>query len=347
MGIKLITFTGEHASGGVPRWVRDFKSGIEAESFCWADVAGVVGDGPIPEWERAKILNQWLRITRRVTEDDIIIVDGFWGIGLEELPNVVSCCHGIWSHLIKEEADASKAPDFPIHHAQQVEYRRKHLERGGRLVAVSQFIQHQMEIQWGFASHVINNAIDLEKFKPMRADHGYKRPLIIHGVNDRNNLVKGWPHIHNLIGKVDAEIWSLDEAHKRMWIEPEKYDKYNDTLAAADYALIPSAYEGNSYFALECLACDVPVIAYDVGLFYEIAKRPEGLMSNAGCLLSRKLRSKEETLAGVKLALRKSLLNDTTYWEHVSPRGVAKDYSLQNFHQQWRDYLKREFDYDP
>lgn len=339
----LITFTGEHAAGGVPRWVRDFKQGFpEAKSYCWQDLinaAGLIRGAPSHEWEKAGALAHWLKWSKYVEKDDIIIVDGYWGKGWEDHPNVISVCHGIWSHLIKEEADAGRAPDFPLQHAIQVDYRRRHLERGGRLVAVSQFIQHQMEIQWGFRSTVINNCVDLERYRPASQKIERDRPLIIHGVNDRGNKNKGWDHIEHLKNHINADVKSLDQAYnysKLMW--PDPLDKY-EVLAQADLVVIPSGYEGNSYFALETLACDVPVVAYKVGLFHEIDEL--GLADFVGDIIDRQMRFDVEFTNRTK-----EMLEDLTNEGFVSPRSVAERYSLNKFHKQWRDYLKKEFDYE-
>ncbi|MHA1951728.1 MAG: glycosyltransferase [Candidatus Thorarchaeota archaeon] len=347
--IILITFTGEHASGGVPRWVRDFKAGFpEAISYSWQDVLDAGNrDAPMPESDRAQVLSAWLKWGKKVNDDDIIIVDGFWGKGWEEHENVVSVCHGIWSHLIKEEADAGDPPDNPFNHKVQVNYRRDHLKRGGRLVAVSEFIQHQMDIQWGFKSTVINNAIDLNRFVPSGGEtHGRSKKLIIHGVNDRGNENKGWSHIRHVQTELisSCDVWSLDEAHNNMWTNPEMEDKYK-TLSLADLVLIPSGYEGNSYFALETMACGVPVIAYNVGLFYELKKNFEGsqrFIGVWGVVMDRLKRSKEFTLEAVK-----RFLSFDDNWEgYIPPREIASEFSIQKFHRNWRHYLKHEFGYE-
>jgi len=348
--IVLVSFTSINSAGGVPRWNRDFMNGFKnSVHFSWQDVVDIHGDCQLPEWEKARILSRFLISNNKIDDDDIIIADGFWADGYNP-ERTLSICHGIWSHLIKEEADAGREPDFPLHHAVQVDYRRSHLARGGRLVAVSQFIQHQMDIQWGFKSTVINNAIDLDEFEPAKKKMPRDRPLIIHGVNDKNNKNKGWDHIQYLKENIDATVWSLDEAHKHINVmlpgmRTRDLDKY-EALAQADLVVIPSAYEGNSYFALEAMACDVPIVTYDVGLFYEISKMKEGLMSNIGPILLRRLRSEKETLDGVNYALRKSILNGSSYWDHTSSREVAKNYSIQKFHEQWKDYLKEEFNYE-
>jgi len=346
--IVLISFTGENASGGVPRWIRDFKNGFpEAKSYSWKDTVSRFSTDS--EWDKAEQLNKFLIETGKIKSDDVVIVDGFWGLGLEDYKNVISVCHGIWSHLIKEEADAGKEPDFPLHHEQQVKYRKEHLARGGRLVAVSQFIQHQMNIQWGFNSTVINNAINLEEFKPTNKQHPFRKALIIHGINDKGNENKGWKHIEYCFEHLKdlAIFMSLDEAHTSLKaIYGSSLEKY-EALAMADAVLIPSAYEGNSYFALECLASDVPVITYDVGLFYEIKQSFEGsqrFIGPKGIVMNRKERSESETLNAVSRFL--SFLNENNWDGYISPREIAKEYSIKNFHKQWKDYLKEQFGHE-
>lgn len=341
MNLITITYTGPDAPGGVPRWVRDFNRCFpETINYCWNDCPLSTHEQHASEWDKAFVLNSWLKKFGKINKDDIIIVDGFWGKGLEEFPNVVSVCHGIWSHLIKEEADAGKKPDFPIHHAVQVGYRRGHLSRGGRLVAVSQFIQHQMDLQWGFKSDVINNAIDVDAFTRYEKLAKGKKPLIIHGVNDRGNPVKGWDHIKFLEDSFDADIYSLDEYAAAM----QALDKM-EALAQADLVVIPSAYEGNSYFALETLACDVPVVAYDVGLFWELSpfnnSKHELGYNVVGSILPRGYYHKEKTLDKVF-----EVIDQLKHNHKYTPREVAKNYSIQNFEKQWKDYLKKEFDYE-
>lgn len=335
--LALISFTPINAPGGVPRWNRDFKKCFpEAKHFSWWDCPLSKLPDESSEWDKARALNSWLRRAGAIKHDDIVIVDGFWGMGLEDFPNVVSVCHGIWSHLTKEDADAGVKPDFPIHHAVQVGYRKGHLNRGGRLVSVSMFIQHQMDIQWGFESEVINNAIDLDDFKPTFKPH-CDWMSIIHGVNDKKNPVKGWDHIEHAKRNSDgAEILSLDEAYKK-YGSREDVTKY-DVLSWADFVLIPSAFEGNSYFALESLALDVPVVAYDVGLFYEISEK--GLHDDVGVILPIGTRHVDNTVIGIEEMMK--ALHET---RPLRPRDVASRYSLQKFHAQWRAYLKKEFDY--
>lgn len=334
--IVLISYTPLDAPGGVPRWNRDFVSGFPgAKHYSWWDFLKDqrASDSNIPEWEKAKLLNRWLTFTSRIWKHHTIIADGFWGEDLSERGyNVISVAHGIWSHLTKEMADAGMQPEFPAHHAVQVRHRTNHLKRGGRIVAVSDFISRQMKLQWGFESHVINNAIDLDKFRPAKDRFPRARPLIIHGVTTAN---KGFDHVRAVESTVDADVLLLDQAAEKLGIE-----KYA-ALAQADLVVQPSAYEGNSYFVLETLASGVPIVAYNVGLLNalsEICDR-NGIECCVGAIIARSLRSPEETAKVTKFILSSVMRPHSTY----NPRQVAELFSVQKFHEEWRKYLE-EYD---
>lgn len=336
--IVTISFTPLDASGGVPRWNRDFKSGFPEGAvthYSWWDALPAVGgkdDHNVPEWDKARVLNQYLIWSKKISKDDIIIVDGFWGLGLEEFPNVISVAHGIWSHQTLEDVEQGKLPDFPLHHSVQVDYRKKHVARGGKIVSVSDFIATEIRKQWSLPSFVINNAIDLSVFSSdLRLQNWCDEKLVIHGVNDPGNENKGWKHVKHLIDSpfdFPADILSLDEAHKKY-----KFKSKPEALANADLVVIPSAYEGNSYFCLEALASNVPVIAYNVGLMYKAWGSRDCL--DVGTILDRSLRSPEVTRNAVSSFLKEP--------HEVNPRRWVSQFSVDNFHEEWRQYLAREF----
>lgn len=332
--IVLLSFTALDAGGGVPRWNRDFVAGFPGtKHFSWDDVVKVnpgfaqQGQG-VGEWDKAMILNSWLVWGKHVKKDDIIISDGFWGEGLSSQGyNVISVAHGIWSHLTKDDVEAGKQPEFPYHHTMQVKHRQQHLARGGRIVAVSDFIANQMKLQWGFKSTVINNAIDLEKFHG--AFHS-KTPLIIHGVTTAN---KGFDHIEAVKQALPGvDVLLLDEAAEKL-----KMPKY-EALATANLVVQPSAYEGNSYFVLETLASDVPIVAYNVGLLYNISNicRLKNIPCIIGCIMDRRYRSPKET-ARISKFILESVMRDRSLY---NPRSVAELFSVKKFHEEWRNYLE-------
>jgi hypothetical protein len=353
-----ISYTPLEATGGVNRWNRDFRECFpNAQHYSWFDyttssefkryITGYAiatnlisgekfpypDDPTLSEWEKARLLHLWLLQTQRRKADDIVIGDGWWaGEYFSEMTCTVR--HGIWSHLTKEMADAGMQPEFPVHHAVQVDYTRRHIERGGKVIAVSDFVARQCKLQWGFEMGVINNAIDLEKFHPPVQRVQRDRPLVIHGVTTAN---KGLDHIAALERGLEAEVLLLDAAQRALGLG----DKY-ESLGQADLVIQPSAYEGNSYFVLETLACGVPIVAYNVGLLNSISEicQREGLTRHTiGCVIDRKLYSPEETLKVSRFILE-SVMRDRTQY---NPREVAELFSIQRFGTEWQNYLMGQF----
>lgn len=328
--IVLLSYTPLNAGGGVPRWNRDFIAGFpNARHYSWSDVPQIGGLNTF-EWSAADALGMWLHTSKTISKDDIIIADGFWGEKLSELGyNVISVAHGIWSHLTKEDVDAGKQPEFPFHHAAQVKHRRDHLARGGKIVAVSDFIADQMKLQWGFESTVINNAVDLEKFKPQMKFPRHE-PIIIHGSTTAN---KGIDHIR-LLEMNFERVWLLDDAANIL--DLPKYE----ALSQADVFVHPSAYEGNSYMVAECLASGIPIVSYDVGLMY--TARNEGFGEQVGEVLDRRSRSPERTLEGTRRLFERISRKDKL----LDPRGYIKNFSLERFKLEWKSFLEREYGED-
>lgn len=331
MRYVLVSFTPAEWPGGVNRWNRDFMRMFpEFVHYSWWDVLKAYPNTPdsLPEWEKAKVLSQYLLRTGRVSDGDVVIADSFWADGYD--PAYTYCVrHGIWSHLTKEDVDAGKQPEFPQHHAVQVAHTRKHLAAGGKVVAVSDFIADQLKQQWGWDVHVINNAVDLDECKPIPNGPLNKQYKIIHGSTTAN---KGLDHIEYLKEKLgdSVGIFSLDEAAEMM-----KCSKM-EALATANLVVHPSAYEGNSMFVLESLACDVPVVSYDVGLMWLAKKERVHL---AGVIGDRRQRSPQKTLEMVEEAMSQ---------EHqlgikISPRSWVSQFSLQNWKQEWVDLFSRGF----
>jgi hypothetical protein len=104
-------------------------------------------------------------------------------------------------------------------------------------------------------------------------------------------------------------------------------------LNIAQFALIPSGFEGNSVFTAECLACDLPVVAYGVGLMWRALQEDAPI----GVLAPHSLRSTEMTVSMV----RRQLFGDF----ESTPREWVSQFSVDAWAAEWKRYLQQEFGY--
>lgn len=333
--IVTVSFTPIDAGGGVPKFNRDLHSAFydrETIHYSWWDFPWSIEMEGQPEWEKARTLNHYLIRSGKIKSDDVVIADGFWADGLQHMKFAVSHSHGIWSHLTKDDVDAGKQPENPYHHAKQVSFRKAWLDIGKHMTAVSEFIFRQMEYQWGFkADCVINNGVDTEIYKPVLEKFTREKPIVVHGVNDRSNINKGWDHIEELNRQSSSdplmnwEILSLDEMMQKYSLSKEV------ALSQCDLVVHPSGYEGNSMFVAEALSCGIPIVGYEVGAMYS----PEA--SQCGNILSRKNRSPKTTAAACKWLLNSPDVLQCCSYE--ARKFAEKELSLSNFVSDWREYV--------
>ncbi len=329
--IITVSFTSLNAGGGVPAFNRALHAAFpdrECVHYCWDDFYGGHSTAAVTEWEKAKVLNRYLLQTHKVTNEDIVIADGFWAAGLESLPHAVSHSHGIWSHLTNDDVMDEKAPDMPLHHAAQVAFRHRWLNLKKHHTSVSEFITNQMRLQWGFTVEAtINNGVDTSLWHPARVKFPRLKPIVVHGVNDRGNKNKGWNHIEALTD-LDCEVLSLDDMTAR-YGGPAPW-----ALAQADVVVHPSGFEGNSMFVAEALACGVPFVGYDVGFAWKL--RRDG--DDVGWVLNRQHHHPLQTLDAVQAVL--NMDESTRKMFGVNARAVAeKHLSLTKFNNEWRQYV--------
>jgi glycosyltransferase involved in cell wall biosynthesis len=160
--------------------------------------------------------------------------------------------------------------------------------RSNAVVAVSNKVHRELQTDYGIRSRVIENGIDLERFRPMdrikaREQLGIQAdgPLAIFvGRADHTkgfDLVKELPRL-----RPDMKILCVtqhDIQGKGMIV---RHNVPNDLLplyySAADLLLFPSRYESFGFTPLEAMACGVPVVATKTGIFEDLQDDRAGVV---------------------------------------------------------------------
>lgn len=324
--IVLLSLMPRHHAGGVARWVNDFFDAFpdrEVVHYSVMDLFSRFGNRQISEWDAAEVLGNWLRQKKMVNDDDTFIVDGFWGLGVPFGKNVISVCHGTWARRVRSDIEKGIPVEFPEQMRVQEDYWKRLLDKGGRIVAVSEFAQEDLRDTWGLPSETINNVVDPQRFKPHPRVYRDK-PILIHGVTSKVKAADHIDHIKKYMPWVD--VWLLDEAAAQL-----NMPKY-EALAQADAVVIPSHYEGNSYFTLEALSCNVPIVCYDVGMPWWAYRN--GWQYKAGRILPYDKFSKESTLDAVQDVLSEDRRN-------LAPRELSLLFTPQRFRDEWNTYLEK------
>lgn len=325
--IVLLSLLPKNIPGGVTRWVNDFIASFpdrQVVHYSIGDLFSRFGQREIAEWDAAFILGQFLRQKGMVTSDDIFIVDGFWGIGIPSGPNVISVCHGTWARRTKSDITKGIPVEFPQQMNVQQQYWNELVQHGGKIVAVSEFAAHDLKETWNLDSDVINNAIDAGVYSPRPRLHR-DRPIVIHGVTSK---VKSSDHIDYLLRKMrGVDIWLLDDAAQRL-----NMPKY-EALAQADVVVIPSHYEGNSYFTLEALSVGVPVVCYDVGMPWWAYRN--GFSDKVGKIIPYENFGVENFRRAVDEVMSKDKAS-------FFPRELSGLFTPERFRSEWNEYLSKQ-----
>lgn len=182
---------------------------------------------------------------------DVVIGDGYFVGGANyNRQIVISVVHGCWKEFAIRN---KKEKDF----FGEVE-RQNSIWKNPKIfkVAVSKASAKYLKLHHGIeADEIILNGIDTEVFRPK--NHNNKKPVVIYASNDYNKDGQGE------LGKI-AELLKGEFEFRYLGAQlGEEAEKYSQ----GDIYIQRSFYEGNSYAALEAMACGLPVVASETGLF--------------------------------------------------------------------------------
>lgn len=159
-------------------------------------------------------------------------------------------------------------------------------------VAVGQCVRDELRRYFNSDSYLLCNAVDTKHFKKLLSASSdtieakteeAKRELNCLFISRYDRYLKGFDFLEKLIEKLEGVRWTIiisgSHSLKKRW-NTDIYENINyfdlpAYYSRADVAFYLSRYEGNSYYLLEALCSELPVIATPAGEAKHIYKCEE------------------------------------------------------------------------
>lgn len=335
---------------------------------------------------------------------DLVISNNLVGSGIAATPDtkVITLVHGVLGEGIKSIPVEDRPLELKdLTEIQSMESRA--YQQKTQLIAVSEQVSQELASLYRLSSVVVRNSTELSRFKSINSDQKpslkehYGLPL-----NQKTALYCGrWsplekrpdiilevalesPSIHWVFATdvepeaIEAVIGELIPSHITI-LNNVSFEKIHHLYGVCDFCIQTSLYEGFSNFALESLACGLPMISTPVGMInslykgndlegllieqsHQAPKVTQSLKNAIDDLLARfdfyqnsvnALRPKIEEKFSNKVWLETmtSIINSTTESNAVSSEKVlSQDLEFKIYQSEYSDHLKalflKSFDYE-
>jgi len=243
--------------GGVPLFGHYLARCLGAQEFSWQDAPPHVQAGTGGQENAAMRLGNFLSGTGVLDGYDAIVVDGFWGRGipLSARRPMFSVAHNTWRSIGRA---LSSPGAMLLGETQAQEYTRV------PTVAVSDQTARDLRDLYGVtAAATIRNAVDLREFCPA-AHPPNPEPLVL------------YPSDHYPKGGDIVQALRRQMPDVRFDLMGGGIGEEATALQRGDVFLSPSRTEGCSYARLQALACGLPVVASETGIFAD-GPAPDGV----------------------------------------------------------------------
>jgi glycosyltransferase involved in cell wall biosynthesis len=231
---------------------------------------------------------------RKVLENredyDLVIANAFYGLGFfppgERTFNIFHLTHMGFAEQIKEIVPKDQYLEWKVLWGGLCEsVSGFHRVR----IAVSESVRDELSTYYGFDEvTVIRNCVDTDAF--VRADKiGARRRWgipehafvglyvgrwdILKRCDILEEVMRATPDVYWLVALgTGSERNAVGQMRHGKIIEQVEHRYMNTVYSAADFMLFPSSYEGYGYAVTEAMACELPVIASNVGIVKTIYK---------------------------------------------------------------------------
>lgn len=265
------------------------------------------------DFEKAKALSHWLWESGAVKENDVVVFDGYWGIGLVDKPvRAISVCHGsyIGTMIQMDKYPWQGEPYLPFH-AQYQEATWK--DPNCEVVAVSPRAAQELHDLYGVESTVILNGVDLEVYKPMPERH--QDGLVLHAATGPRKGI-------DIMGEIAG---FLKEGLRLEFLQANEpsFESEARRWSEGSLAVFPTRYEGCAYAGIECAACGVPQVHYATG---------------QACSYDNRVGLVVDDLNSLPIAHHLNEMSD--HLDDYNPHEWAREFAdYERFAREWRNYL--------
>lgn len=299
--------------GGVQQFSKYLKRAIPGmQLISFADMPNWRNYMEYPDYDKALVLNQWLLKHGVLDKDSVVIVDGYWGSGLQGyVGRLISVCHGSyfgrfvmhqispWGEVVgmdQVEAQITFWKDPFVETVLVAKEGQRELRLAGCDTSKMTIIHHGVDLE------VLRPMPEIEKTCLMHAATGNRKGLDIFAMLDSLGIVVEF--MNETSGKLENKAKRLNEAR---------------------CLIAPTRHEGNAYILIEALACGVPIITYYTGFATEFDERCGVVTDNMDPHNWKRLIDK---------------FNSGDYDKQLDPREFAEaNCDLADFTINWRVYL--------
>jgi len=269
------------------------RTQVRALEEAGADLELMVLDA---RWRKLLYPKGAVAVTRRVARGDIDLVHAHFGyVGIvsrvqRRVPLVVTF-HG--SDLLGDIVEEGRMAPFSRLQAASGRWLAARID-----AAIVQSAEMAAAIPAGTSAYVIPHEVDLRTMRP--TDHTVARAAL--GLDPRRPIVlfaadpairtKGYPFAQEVVGRLRRAL--PDVELRAVWTETQ--ERLALYMSAADALIFPSLQEGSPNIVKQAMACNLPIVATDVG---DVRERMEGV---DGCLI--RPRRAEEFAAALEALIR-------------------------------------------
>lgn len=235
----------------------------------------------IKEPMKAKLLGDYVVQNKEVLKPELVITNGMIGWNLTEKKvgcGIVNLQHGTYAAYAKAAMKKTGLNYWRIRYIYSY-FERFAAKNASTIISNSKFTANNVKKHYGRDSKTVYPPIDINLFKPLDKKECRKKlnlPLdkkIILFVG-RPDYSKGFDIFEKIAEKMPEHIFvsvtnpkAKTELPNFLAFDEIKHEDLVYFYNSADVLLFPSRFEGFGFVPLEALACNLPVIANNVGIF--------------------------------------------------------------------------------